>query len=90
MSMKNSNDAIGNRSSDLPVCSAVPPPTAPLRASGSMVVLIITNNNAKHVYNYCKKQLRLDSVVAVITRLGAKHSRNRGSIPVNGKGFVCV
>jgi hypothetical protein len=26
MSMKNSNDTIGNRSRDLPVCSAVPQP----------------------------------------------------------------
>ena len=31
MSIKNSNDAIGNRTRDLPVCSAVPQPTAPLR-----------------------------------------------------------
>jgi hypothetical protein len=29
MSMKNSNDTIGNRFRDLPVCSAVPQPTAP-------------------------------------------------------------
>jgi hypothetical protein len=26
MSMKNSNDTVGNRSRDLPVCSAVPQP----------------------------------------------------------------
>jgi hypothetical protein len=32
MSMKNSNDNIGNRTRDLPVCSAVPQPTAPPRA----------------------------------------------------------
>jgi hypothetical protein len=32
--MKNSNDTIGNRTSDLPVCSAVPQPTAPPRAPG--------------------------------------------------------
>ena len=32
MSMKNSNDTIGNRTRDLPVCSAVPQPTAPPRA----------------------------------------------------------
>jgi hypothetical protein len=30
--MKISNDTIGNRSRDLPVCSAVPQPTAPPRA----------------------------------------------------------
>ena len=27
--MKNSTDTIGNRTRDLPACSAVPPPTAP-------------------------------------------------------------
>ena len=32
MSMKNSNDTIGNRTHDLPACSAVPQPTAPPRA----------------------------------------------------------
>ena len=31
MSMKNSNDTIGNRTRDLPTCSAVPEPTAPPR-----------------------------------------------------------
>ena len=32
MSMKNSSDTIGNRTRDLPTCSAVPQPTAPPRA----------------------------------------------------------
>jgi hypothetical protein len=32
MSMKNSNDTIGNRTRDLPACSAVPQSTAPPRA----------------------------------------------------------
>jgi hypothetical protein len=32
MSMKNSNDTIGNRTRDLPACSALPQPTAPSRA----------------------------------------------------------
>jgi hypothetical protein len=31
MSMKNSNDTIGNRTRDLPACSAVPQPAAPPR-----------------------------------------------------------
>jgi hypothetical protein len=35
MSMKSSNDTIGNRTRDLPACSAVPQPTAPPRASGT-------------------------------------------------------
>jgi len=30
--MKNSIDTMGNRTRDLPACSAVPQPTAPLRA----------------------------------------------------------
>jgi hypothetical protein len=30
--MKNSNDTIGNRTRDLPACSAVPKPTEPPRA----------------------------------------------------------
>jgi len=32
MSMKNSNDTIGNRTRDLPTCSVVPQPTAQPRA----------------------------------------------------------
>jgi len=32
MSMKNSNDTIGNRTRNLPACSAVPQPSAPPRA----------------------------------------------------------
>ena len=32
MSMKNFNYTIGNRTRDLPACSAVPQPTAPQRA----------------------------------------------------------
>jgi hypothetical protein len=32
MSMKNSNDTIGNRTHELPACSAVPQPTVPPRA----------------------------------------------------------
>jgi hypothetical protein len=41
--MKNSSDTIGNRSRDLPVCSAVPQPTAPPRATlqASVIIIII-------------------------------------------------
>jgi hypothetical protein len=35
VSMKNSDDIIGNRNRDLPACSAVPQPTAPHRAPGT-------------------------------------------------------
>jgi hypothetical protein len=37
-SMKNSYHIIGNRTRDLPACSAVPKPTAPLRALDLYVV----------------------------------------------------
>ena len=37
MSMKNSNDTIGNRTCDLTACSAVPQPTAPPRAPQGML-----------------------------------------------------
>jgi hypothetical protein len=32
LSRKNSNDTIGNRTRDLPICSVVPQPTSPPRA----------------------------------------------------------
>ena len=38
MSMKNSNDTIGNRTRDLPTCSAVPQPTAPLRVKYQLIL----------------------------------------------------
>jgi hypothetical protein len=37
MSMKNSNDTIGNRTRNVPACSAVPQPTAPPRAPGHKI-----------------------------------------------------
>jgi len=52
MSMKNSNETIGNRTRDLPACSAVPQPTAPPHAPGrkrtyskeKLETLVATNN----------------------------------------------
>ena len=44
MSMKNSNDIIGNRTRDLPACSAVPQTTAPPRVP----LLEINTVNTKH------------------------------------------
>jgi hypothetical protein len=41
MSMKNSNDTIGNQTRDLLTCSAVPQPTAPPRAHLVYVDIII-------------------------------------------------
>ena len=41
MSMKNFNDTIGNRTRDLPACSAVPQPSAPPRAPIYCVIYCI-------------------------------------------------
>jgi hypothetical protein len=40
MSMKNSNETIGNQARDLPACSAVPQPTAPQRVPLNMWLCI--------------------------------------------------
>jgi len=40
MSMKNSNDTIGNRTRDLPGCSSVPQPTAPPRATSLLATTL--------------------------------------------------
>jgi len=41
MSMKNSNDTIENRTSDLPACSAVPQPIGSPRAGGNVIFMDI-------------------------------------------------
>jgi len=41
MSMKNSYDTIGNRTRDLPACSAKPQPTAPSRAPSYQQLRIV-------------------------------------------------
>jgi hypothetical protein len=48
--MKNSNDIIGNRNSDLLVCSAVPQPTAPPRVA--MNVWILTHVRRHEYFLY--------------------------------------
>jgi len=53
MSMKNSIDTIGNRTRDLPACSAVPQPTAPTRAPcGSVSVFIKKNVDFHPLLNF--------------------------------------
>jgi hypothetical protein len=47
MSMKNSNDTIGNGARDLPVCSPVPKPTAPPRAPHYIVEKYLTHNHER-------------------------------------------
>jgi hypothetical protein len=50
MSMKNSNDAIGNRIHDLLPCSAVPQPTAPPRAAKEV------NNDRNETFFIAKRR----------------------------------
>ena len=50
MSMKNSNDTIGNRTSDLPVCSAVPQQTAPPRILFPTLVPILPLRTVRPIH----------------------------------------
>ena len=56
--MKNSNDTIRNRTRDLPACSAVPQPTAPLRAPLLTEVTnkVIMTHWQYYVYHYTQTQ----------------------------------
>ena len=49
MSMKNSNDTIGNRTCNVPTCSVVPQPTAPPRTPFTRVPLILWESIPPHV-----------------------------------------
>jgi len=44
MAMKNSNNTIGNRNRDLPVCTTMPQPTATLRAPNNLYRKLIKFN----------------------------------------------
>ena len=48
--MKNSNDNIGNRTRDLPACSAVSQPAAPPRASHRMYIISITDDRGLKIF----------------------------------------
>ena len=45
--MKISSDTIGNRTRDLPTCSAVPQPTAPTRAPISVMRMVIERSGVR-------------------------------------------
>ena len=58
--MKNSNDTIGNRTRDLPNCSAVPQPTAPPRTPrllrhATLIFLRIVIHRRKNMTSYRDK-----------------------------------
>jgi len=48
--MKNSNDTIGDRTRDLPACSAVPQPNAPPRAMHRRTTLVNFQLDAQNSY----------------------------------------
>jgi len=55
-SMKNSNDTIGNQTCNLPTCSAVPQPTALLRA------LLYQVFNGISIFKICKNDAVYDTL----------------------------
>jgi len=50
--MKKSNDIVGNRTRDIPACSAVPQPTAPPRAPIRYMKLV--NSGFKHAREFLR------------------------------------
>jgi len=69
--MKNSNDAIGNRTRDLPACSAVPQPTALTRSPDSVCISTKLFGNFAHIFLVCQKISQPDRVVGIATGLRA-------------------
>ena len=57
--MKNSSDTIGNRTRNLPTCSAVPQPTALLRANFVTLEVIKNKLNVINKNTCSEKQLTL-------------------------------
>jgi hypothetical protein len=51
MSIKNSNDTIGNRNRDLPAYSAVPQPTTPPRAPNNVRWFRINTDKIRQILN---------------------------------------
>jgi hypothetical protein len=53
MPMKKSTDTIGDRTPAFPVCSAVPQPTAPLRAPGFLTqVFVKKREKERHTFQH--------------------------------------
>jgi hypothetical protein len=63
--MKNSSDTIGNRTGDLPACSAVPKPTAPPRIP--VITSFQTQNNLNSRFH--RHRLRLHELPFVLVNL---------------------
>jgi len=88
--MKNSSDTIGNRTRDLPTCSAVPQPTAPPRAPPmNSTIGKYMQYNINILYNYTFSENKLAKHGAEIkTRMWTAWTKACASVP--GKGKTCL
>jgi len=68
--MKNSNDTIGNRTSDLPACSAVPQPPAPPAACPLFTVCNYTLHF--HVHSFFLKLLNQKYTLCFVVLYGCE------------------
>jgi hypothetical protein len=57
--MQNSSDTIGNRTRDLPACSAVPQPTAPPRLT---IETLFERNKMSNILYQCNHKFRPNSI----------------------------
>ena len=73
--MKNSNDTIGNRTRDLPACSAVPQPTAPSRTPILLFMLckIILSKNNISVNEQHNKDVSPQNILLPILQIRSLH-----------------
>jgi hypothetical protein len=79
MSMKNSNDTIGNRTRDLQVCSAVPQPTAPCVPQWSYL-----ETKSQLAWKLASKSLVRTIVILLRHFREAKQSTETGMLRDNG------
>jgi hypothetical protein len=79
--MKNSSDTIGNRTSDLPACSAVPQPTAPPRSAGTVHAAVLYTDTVipKQHFSICQPVLHI-SVQSVSHQTGIKLEPGDGTL----------
>jgi hypothetical protein len=82
MSLENSNDTVGNRTRDLPACSAVPEPTAPPRTPthtilvekwGYVKVVLCSENDMLHSFVINLREVGFEDMMWV--KLAGDHGR---------------
>jgi hypothetical protein len=81
MSIKNCNETIGNRTRDLPACSAVPQPTAPPRALQQKRNILLINKQ------HTLQDVSSSSQNVSLTILGNLRSSMNSTIQINA---VCL